>query len=352
MNTRRFPAEWETQSGIMLTWPHQHSNWRGMLADVEAVFTTISRHVCAVENLLIVAFDHAHVKHIQATLNKAKVNCQKIIFISVPSNDIWARDHGPICVLENNQPVLLDFIFNGWGEKHAAELDNKISLHLFKNDAFAHHPLVSVNFVLEGGSIESNGDGTLLTTTCLLSRMRNPAMQKQDIEATLKELLGATHILWLTHGELIGDDTDGHIDTLARFCDANTILYTQCQDEQDPHYQSLAKMHHELTQMRTAEGQAYQLKPIPLPPAVFNKHNHRLPATYANFLIINNAVLLPIYNLVTDNKAIDIVQQCFPDRNIIPINCLPLIEQYGSLHCVTMQFPAEVFNLNSSVEHL
>jgi len=345
MSARRLPAEWEPQSGIMLTWPHQHSDWHDTLFNVEPVFIEISCHICETESVLIVAFDDAHARHISATLNKAKVSLQNISFASIPSNDVWARDHGPISILENNRLLLLDFTFNGWGGKYPATLDNKINSHLFESGTFPRSPLISIDFVLEGGSIESDGNGTILTTThCLLSQMRNATPQKQVIEQKLKELLGATRILWLTEGMLMGDDTDGHIDTLARFCNANTILYTQCLDEQDVHFESLNKMELELMQMRTADERPYNLVPIPLPPAVFSKQknnqNQRLPATYANFLIINNAVLLPIYNLPTDNDAINIVQQCFPDHRIIPINCLPLIEQHGSLHCVTMQFPA------------
>jgi len=349
MSSRRLPAEWENQSGVMLTWPHQHSDWHNTLSSVEPVFVEISHHISKAEKLLIVALNDEHITHITSTLDKANISSHNITFFCAPSNDVWARDHGPISVLQNDQCLLLNFNFNGWGDKYAADQDNKINGHLFEDGAFTPTPLLSIDFILEGGSIECDGNGTILTTThCLLSPMRNPAPQKLAIEARLKELLGATRVLWLTQGELIGDDTDGHIDTLARFCSADTIMYTQCQDEQDAHHASLKQMEYELTQMRTTDGRPYHLVPLPLPPAVFSKQhnneNQRLPATYANFLIINNAVLLPTYGLSTDDTAIDIVQRCFPARKIIPINCLPLIEQHGSLHCVTMQFPTGILD--------
>jgi agmatine deiminase len=237
--------------------------------------------------------------------------------------------------------LLLDFQFNAWGGKYDYKLDNQITTRLQQQGIFSV-PRQSVEFVLEGGSIESDGAGTLLTTRCLLSSSRNPGWSQQQIEQELQTELGVKRILWLHHGELAGDDTDAHIDTLARFTSVSQIAYVKCDDETDEHFTPLLKMEQELLALRTADGQPYDLVPLPLPDPVYNKQGKRLPATYANFLIINNAVLLPVYDQRKDQLAIDALQNCFPNRDIIAINCLPLIHQFGSLHCVTMQFPAGI----------
>jgi agmatine/peptidylarginine deiminase len=194
--------------------------------------------------------------------------------------------------------------------------------------------------VFEGGSIESNGAGVLLTTEeCLLSKERNPQFSKQEIENYLKEKFGAHTVLWLSHGFLAGDDTDSHIDTLARFVDDHTIAYVQCNDENDLHYTELQAMERELQDFRMPNGKPYRLLALPMTPPIFDEDGERLPATYANFLIINTAVLVPVYNCATDAEALRILQQAFPTREIVPIDCSVLITQHGSLHCVTMQFP-------------
>jgi agmatine deiminase len=200
-----------------------------------------------------------------------------------------------------------------------------------------------VEFVLEGGSIESDGRGTLLTTSeCLLTPSRNPTLDRTAIEQLLSEVLGADRILWLNHGYLAGDDTDSHIDTLARFCAPDHICYVACPDVADEHYSALAAMEEELQEFRQADGSPYRLTALPWPDAIHDDEGHRLPATYANFLIINDAVLLPVYGVAQDDEAIAIMTGIFPDRQIVPINCRALIHQHGSLHCVTMQIPAGV----------
>lgn len=196
------------------------------------------------------------------------------------------------------------------------------------------------DFVFEGGSIESNGAGVLLTTEeCLLTPTRNPQFSKSEIETYLKEKFGAHTVLWLAHGFLAGDDTDSHIDTLARFVDEHTIAYVQCCDENDLHYAELQAMEHELQAFRQPNGKPYNLIALPMTPPIFDEEGERLPATYANFLIINGAVLVPVYNCATDNEALQILQTAFPTREIVPVDCSVLITQHGSLHCVTMQFP-------------
>jgi agmatine deiminase len=257
-----------------------------------------------------------------------------------PSDDSWSRDHGPITVYRNGSPWLLDFRFNGWGGKYRAEQDDALTRRLHGAGVFGATPLQSIDLVLEGGSIENDGVGTLLATSrCLLSPTRNPGLFRADLEATLRELLGIERILWLTHGGLLGDDTDGHIDTLARFCDRETIAYVTCPTQDDPHYAELAAMEQELRSFATVEGRSYRLVPLPLPQAKHDESGRRLPATYANFLIINGAVLVPVYQDPADAVVLERIASCFPGREVVPIDCVPLIRQFGSLHCVTMQLP-------------
>lgn len=340
----RLPAEWSPQSGVMLTWPHTHGDWAARLAQVEPVFVAIAHAVAAREHVLIACYDAAQRAHIAALLTTAGVDAARVHFYIAPSNDTWARDHGPIAVIaDDDKPVLLDFRFNGWGGKYAATLDDSLSARLHALGAFGATPLVPDDLVLEGGSIEVDGAGTLLTTArCLLAPSRNPKLTQTQIETRLKERLGVTRILWLQHGYLAGDDTDSHIDTLARLCDANTIAYVACDDRHDEHFAELQAMQRELQALRTAHGTPYRLVPLPWPRARLNEDGERLPATYANFLIINDAVLVPTYADPADALALERIGRCFPTRTVIGIPCLPLIFQYGSLHCVTMQLPAGV----------
>lgn len=328
------PPEWAKQQFIQLTWPHKDTDWAGMLDEVENCFTEIALAVTQFENLLIVCSD---VEAVKKRIGVADFS--RITFAEIKSNDTWARDHGGITVLEDGKKVIYDFTFNGWGKKFDAELDNQITRRLWdgnylgKNVAYKN----CLDFILEGGSFESDGEGTLLTTVeCLLSDNRND-LSKEEVEVRLKEYFGLERILWLHHGYLAGDDTDSHIDTLARLCDTGTIAYVKCEDTDDEHFNALHSMETELQQMTRKNGEPYKLIPLPMADAVYDEGD-RLPATYANFLIINDAVLMPTYSSPKDIIAINRLQQAFPDRTIIGINCLPLIKQHGSLHCVTMQY--------------
>lgn len=339
----RLPAEWEQQSGVMLTWPHDGTDWVDVLNEVEPVFVNIAKAVSARENLLIVARDPAHRDHVNGLLVSAGANMDKVHLYGIASNDTWARDHGPISVFENNKPVLLDFQFNGWGNKFAAELDNAISGHLSEQGAFGSSAMRRIGIFLEGGSIDSDGQGVILTTSeCLLAPTRNPELDRQAVEEELRKLFGSTRVHWLDHGMLLGDDTDSHIDMLARFCDPQTICYMQCTDKTDPHYDALYAMEAELRALRQPSGEPYRLVALPLPSAMYDADGQRVPGSYCNFLIINGAVLLPIYGVTEDDVAIALLGECFPGREIVPIQCRPLIDQHGSLHCLTMQFPAGV----------
>ncbi|MCR4347451.1 MAG: agmatine deiminase family protein [Sulfuricaulis sp.] len=337
------PAEWAPQSGVMLTWPHVHGDWAKRLKQVEPVFVEIARQVTRRENVLISCYDREHREYVGKLLSESGVDMGRVILRTVPSNDTWARDHGPMTVLCTYEALLLDFGFNGWGGKYGFELDNQINRKLYTMDVFKKTPMQTVEMILEGGSIEVDGSGTLLTTArCLLAPTRNPNMTLTQLEQHLKELLGINRILWLHHGYLAGDDTDSHVDTLARFCDSHTIAYVRCDDPQDEHFAELKAMEDELKVFRAADGQPYRLVPLPWPSAKFDEDGNRLPATYANFLIINGAVLVPTYEDPADDDALTQLKGCFPDREVVAINCLPLIYQFGSLHCVTMQLPEGV----------
>lgn len=331
---KQLPPEWAPQQLVQLTWPHEQTDWVDMLDEVNQCFADIARNIVQHEKLLVVCKDSKQIK----TLLKG-TDFSKITFVELPTNDTWARDHGGITVLEDGKKAIYDFAFNGWGKKFEANLDNQITKALHEKQVFGRDVIYRncLDFVLEGGSIESDGEGTLLTTsTCLLSDNRND-LSKEVIETRLKNYFGLHRVLWLNHGYLAGDDTDSHIDTLARFCDVSTIAYVKCEDETDEHYIELKKMEEELMQFRTVSGNFYRLIPLPMADTVYDDEI-RLPATYANFLIINDAVLVPTYQSPKDEIALKQLGQAFPDRKIIGINCLPLIKQHGSLHCVTMQY--------------
>ena len=302
-------AEWEHQSMVQLTWPHEGTDWAPILDEITVVYENMAREIRKREPLLIVD--------------------------SIPHNDTWARDHGFITVEENSSLFLLDFCFNGWGEKFEATLDNQINKHLYEQGLVKGTYEDHLDFVLEGGSIESDGKGTVFTTECcLMAPHRNQPLTKEEIEGRLKEWLGAERIVWLQHGSLLGDDTDGHIDTLVRICPDDTLLYTGG----DKDHPDLAEMEKELQKLRTIDGKPYRLLKLPLPRAIYDD-GYRLPATYANYLIINDAVLVPTYKQPDlDKEAMDIIQQAFPNREIVGIDCCAVIKQHGSLHCCTMQY--------------
>lgn len=302
-------AEWEPQSAVQLTWPHKDTDWAPILPEITAVYEEMKREIESRETVVVVD--------------------------DIPHNDTWARDHGFITVEENGQLILLDFKFNGWGEKFAAELDNDINRQLYEQQLVKGIYESHLDFVLEGGSIESDGKGTIFTTTCcLMAQHRNQPLTQQEIEQQLKEWLGAERIVWINHGSLIGDDTDGHIDTLVRIAPNDTLLYIGADDE----HPDLLLMEQELQQLRTIDGHPYRLLRLPMPRPIYDD-GERLPATYANYLVINGAVLVPTYNQPDlDQEAISTIGKAFPDREIIGIDCRAVIRQHGSLHCCTMQY--------------
>lgn len=335
--SKRLPAEWEKQEAVLLAWPHELTDWNYMLSEVRACFTSIAHAIAAHARLIVVAPDCTAAREALADIPASRIS-----FFEIDTNDTWARDFGALTtVTSDGQYIFNDFKFNGWGLKFAANHDNLITRKLYERDLFAGEYNNCLGFVLEGGSIESDGLGTLLTTSeCLLSPNRNGEMTPEMIEERLCDVFGAKRVLWLGHGALEGDDTDSHIDTLARFVSPDTIVYTGCDDPDDSHHVCLKAMEHEILSLRRDNGMPYNAVALPLPDPVYDEDGERLPATYANFLILNDAVLMPVYNQERkDNLACLIMKTVYPDREIIPVDCRALIRQHGSLHCVTMQFP-------------
>ena len=337
----RFPAEWEPQSAVIIAWPHHTGDFIHLSA-VELNYQTIVESITRFQPLVILCKDAEHQQHIQSQLPKT----ENVHFVQAQYNDIWVRDT-VFLSLEWQHPKaklqLVNFRFNGWGNKYPHDADNALNLALFAHPLFKGHPTATVNLVLEGGSIESDGRGTVMTTkNCLFNPNRNPQLSEDAIAGQLQNYLGAKRLLWLEQDNLAGDDTDAHIDTLARFCSANIIAYTSCDDEQDPHYQGLKNMEAQLKQFRTEEGEPYQLVALPLPKAIVDEEGKPLPANYSNFLIINGAVLVPVYEDAMDAIALERIASCFPDREVVAVPCRALVHQYGSLHCASMQIPAFV----------
>lgn len=328
------PAEWEKQDAIQITWPSVNTDWKDQIITVERCFIEISKVVSRFQKLIIV-----HHKDFHPSVHFNNDELQNIYFVESEYDDTWARDYAPISVVENGKSILKDFIFNGWGNKFDAQLDNQLNSKLYNINLYKS--LSTIDFILEGGSIESNGAGIILTTKqCLFNKNRNFNLSQQEIEAQIKKELFAEKILWLNSGNLIGDDTDAHIDTLARFVDKNSIVYVQCNDVKNKNFAELQLMETELKTFRNLSNQPFNLIPIP---AV---SNNQYPATYANFLITNNQVLVPLYNCKEDEVALEIFKTIFPTKIIEGVDCSEIIKQNGSLHCLTMQLHAETINLN------
>nr|QFZ91703.1 agmatine deiminase family protein [Synechococcus elongatus PCC 11802] len=335
---RRFPAEWEAQDGVLIAWPHADSDWRSLLDQVDRVYRDLAEAVTRFEQLLIVTPEPDRVAE---QLAPTTANRDRIQIIDLPTNDTWSRDFGPLTVETSNGLRLLDWGFNGWGLKFAAHHDNQVTRRLWQQGIFGATPLETVPLIFEGGSIESDGRGTLFTTSqCLLEANRNPGLSREAIAQIIQQQLGGDRLIWLEHGHLDGDDTDAHIDTLVRIAPNDTLIYVACDDSSDSHAAELAVLEAELKTLRTTDGQPYHLIPLPWPQPCFDEDGQRLPATYANYLVINGAVLVPTYGDPADQEAIAAIAAAFPDREAIGINCRPLLEQHGSLHCITMQLPA------------
>lgn len=345
------PEEWHRQACVQLTWPHEDTDWRPYLEDITDTFIQIVKAVVQYEPLVIAAKYPVRVRE-QLMESLGEEEMGRVSIYECDNDDTWARDHAFITLVpayaqagggaEGKAPLrLLDFRFNGWGEKFAADRDNRVSRTLLEKGAFHGERIDYDDFVLEGGSIESDGRGTVLTTSvCLMAPHRNQPMSQDEVEQVLKERLCARKIVWLDHGQLIGDDTDGHIDTIVRVCPDNTLLYVGCDDERDPQYADLKALECQLREATDADGNHYRLLKLPMPSAIYDG-DERLPATYANFLIVNGAVIVPTYaQEENDARALELVAEAFPGYDIIGIDSRTIVRQHGSIHCLTMQYPA------------
>lgn len=342
---RHLPAEWAEQDGILLAWPHVQTDWLPLLPRIEQVYTELVYQITRFEHVVLLCNTTTLLDLVREKLRARGANLARVHGIVMAYDDTWLRDSGPLTVSEGEEMVACDFRFNAWGGKYDARQDDRICYALSQQALFRAR-YQSLDIILEGGSLDADGEGTLLTTRqCLLTPTRNPGMTPADYEQLFTEQLGAQRVIWLEHGELEGDDTDGHVDMLARFCDPHTIAYTSCERKHDSHYPSLQALANELAGLRTYDGQAYHLVPLPIPEPIHNEEGRRLPASYANFLILNKAVLVPCYQDANDERVLASLQVCFPGREIIGIDARAVIEQNGSLHCLSMQLPRGCLNI-------
>jgi len=335
-----FPAEWHEQQALLLTLPHADTDWAYMLPDVLDCYRGLitALHGCGTPVHLLTRSEAEARGALGPLADEVTLHC-------VDYNDTWVRDYGPLSVYEEGELRLLDFGFNGWGLKFAADRDNLVNLQMARTGFLPATYVNRRDFVLEGGSVETDGRGTLLTTSrCLCSPNRNGGLSREMAEAELRRALGVHHVLWLDHGALAGDDTDSHIDTLARLAPCDTIIYVGCNDRNDEHFTDLSLMAAQVRSLTRPDGRGYNLVELPLPQAIFDPDDGtRLPATYANYLVTNRKVLVPAYNQPsTDELARRIIGSVFADREAVSVDCRALIRQHGSLHCATMQIPVEL----------
>ena len=334
----RFPAEWEPQDAVLIAWPHAGTDWAERLAEVETTYVALSESITRFQRLVIVVADAALEAHARALLTDGGADLTRVRFVHAAYDDTWLRDSGPITLRDGDGFRLLDFRFTGWGGKYGAAQDDALIAQLVAAGLFKDAKHQRIDFALEGGGIETDGDGTLLTTWHCLHE-RHPGLTRQEISWQLENALQQQRVLWLDHGALEGDDTDAHIDTLARFAARDSITYQGCDDPADSHYAGLQAMGAELAALRTADNRPYRLFPLPWARPIIDE-GRRLAASYANFLIINGAVLMPAYGDKMDAAAAVMLGNAFPNHAIVPVPCRPLIWQNGSLHCITMQLPA------------
>ena len=344
----RFPAEWEPQSAVLIAWPNADTDWADRLGEVEETYIALVAAITRFQPAIVCVADDDVQAYARARLSSARIDMDRVRFVEASYDDTWLRDSGPISLRDGNGFRLLDFRFTGWGGKFDASQDDLLVERLHDQGIFAKSERQSIDFALEGGAIETDGAGTLLSTWQCLHE-RHPDADREQITAQLAGWLQQDRVLWLDHGYLEGDDTDAHIDTLARFAATDAIVYQGCDDPGDSHYAELQAMAAELAALRTRDGQPYRLFALPWPQPVIDVNaqgeSRRLAASYANFLIVNGAVLMPAYGDAADAQAQAVLAQAFPDREIVPVPCRALIWQNGSLHCITMQLPAGLAEL-------
>ncbi len=334
------PAEWARHEATWLTYPKNPDSWPGKIETIYPSYHLFVKTLAEGERVHINVDDEAMLKHVKAELEKIDCNMQNISLHIIPSNDAWCRDHGPAFLLNHNDSksrAIVNWNHNAWGGKYSYELDTEVPVHI--HNLMPDLPLFSPGIVMEGGSIDVNGCGDLLTTTsCLLNPNRNPHLNQDQIEGYLRDYYGVENIIWLGEG-IVGDDTDGHVDDLTRFVSPDTILTVVEEDTWDENYEPLQKNLRMLKRCRLANGKQPTIVEMPMPDVVFYD-NQRLPASYANFYIANDKVIFPTYRCLADNEAAYILEACFPDREIIGIDSTDIIWGLGSFHCLSQQMPA------------
>ena len=339
-NAVRFPAEWEPQSAVLIAWPNEDTDWGPRLGEVEETYVALVSAITRFQDAVICVCDDDLETYAAARLRSARVDMDRVRFVQAAYDDTWLRDSGPITLRDGDGFRLMDFRFTGWGGKYEASRDDQLVEALHAQGVFARAHREEVDFALEGGGIETDGAGTLLTTWRCLHE-RHPEATREDLSNRLAGWLRQDRVLWLDHGYLEGDDTDAHIDTLARFAPGDAIVFQACDDPSDSHHAELQAMAAEIAALRTVDGRPYRLFPLPWAQPVIDD-GRRLAASYANYLIINGAVLMPAYGDPADAVAQAVLADAHPGREIVPVPCRPLIWQNGSLHCITMQLPAGV----------
>jgi agmatine deiminase len=342
-SNRRFPAEWEKQSGILLCFPHNGKDWPGKYEAIQWAFVEFIKKVATFEQVFLIVADEKLKTKVTEILETATVKMSNVSFIIYKTNRSWMRDSGPIIVQNGTKREALNFNFNGWAKYKNINLDKQVPA---KVGEFLNLPVTQVSYkgkpvIVEGGAIDSNGKGTLLTSEeCLMHpniQVRNPNFTKADYEAVFKEYLGITNVIWLGDG-VEGDDTHGHIDDLCRFVNENTIITIVEKDPKDNNYKPLQDNLKRLQNAKLENGKSPKIIELPMPKCI-DFDGLRLPASYANFLILNNSVLVPTFNDANDRIALNIIADCFPDREIIGINAIDFIWGFGTLHCLSQQIP-------------
>jgi agmatine/peptidylarginine deiminase len=336
-NATAFPAEWENQSAVLIAWPHEDTDWADRLGDVEDTYIALVAALVRYTRVVVCVADEDLQTYAEARLRSARVDLSRVRFVEVEYDDTWLRDSGPITLRVASGFRLLDFRFTGWGGKFEASRDDLLIERLFEHGLFERAEREPIDFALEGGAIETDGDGTLLTTWQCLHE-RHPALDRETLSERLAGWLQQDRVLWLDHGYLEGDDTDAHIDTLARFAPGDAIVFQACDDPSDAHYAELRAMADDIAALRTKEGKPYRQFPLPWAKPILDE-GRRLAASYANYLIVDGAVLIPAYGDVADDAAAAVLREAYPGREIVQVPCRALIWQNGSLHCITMQLP-------------
>jgi len=336
----RLPAEWEPQAGVIIAWPHAETDWGPRLERIERAYLGLAAAIARFEPLVVCVADDAVERRARGRLDGAGVDAARLRFVQAPYDDTWLRDSGPLTLAGADGFELLDFRFTGWGGKYEGGRDDRLVEALRSRGLFGAAGHRRIDWALEGGAIEVDGAGTLMTTTRCLGQ-RHPGMTRADIDALLRDAFRVERVLWLEHGYIEGDDTDAHVDTLARFAPGDAIVLQGCDDRDDPHHAELARMHEEIARLRTVDGRPYTLHVLPWARPIHDE-GRRLAASYANYLIVNGAVVMPSYGDAADAEAARVVAAAHPGREVVPVDARELIWQNGSVHCLTMQLPAGV----------